>query len=65
MLPREANSVFVRIPDPVIHAFHQEGPHFHTFIGLGGARLMCSWGTTEKAITAFVDDLKASIAETS
>jgi len=62
MLPREANSVFVRMPDPVVHALHDKGWQFYTFIGVGGARLMCSWDTTEHTINAFVNDLKASIA---
>ena len=64
MFPREANSVFVKMPETVIQSLHRKGWHFYTFIGLGGARLMCSWDTTEEAIRAFINDLKASIAET-
>lgn len=63
ILPREANSVFVRMAENLVQSLHQKGWHFYTFIGLGGARLMCSWDTTEQAIQSFVDDLKASIAE--
>ena len=65
MLPREANAVFVNMPDAVVQALHEKGWHFYTFIGLGGARLMCSWDTREETIAAFVTDLKASVAECS
>lgn len=64
MFPREANSVFVKMPEAAIESIHEKGWHFYTFIGVGGARLMCSWDTTEETIKAFVNDLKASIAET-
>lgn len=62
LYPREANSVFTRMPPPVIDAMHAKGWWFYTFIGTGGARLMCSWDTTEESIDAFISDLKASIA---
>jgi threonine aldolase len=63
MYPREANSVFVKMPEEVIDAVKKKGWAFYTFIGAGGARLMCSWDTREKTIEAFVNDLKASIME--
>jgi len=62
MMPRQANSVFVRMPPAAIEALQARGWHFYTFIGLGGARLMCSWNTTERAIEAFVKDLKSCLA---
>jgi threonine aldolase len=61
MMPRQANSVFVRMPPAAIDAMHACGWHFYTFIGLGGARLMCSWNTTERAIQAFIKDLKSCL----
>ena len=61
LLPRQANSVFVKMPPAVIDAMHAKGWHFYTFIGLGGARLMCSWNTTEQAIKAFIKDLKGCL----
>jgi threonine aldolase len=64
MFPVEANSVFVKLPEAVINAVRNKGWIFYTFIGAGGARLMCSWDTTEDTIKAFVNDLKASISET-
>ena len=63
MFPREANSVFVKMPEEVIDAVKKKGWAFYTFIGAGGARLMCSWDTTEDTIKAFVNDLKTSIVE--
>ncbi|MFC1838473.1 threonine aldolase family protein [Thermodesulfobacteriota bacterium] len=65
LYPREANSVFVKMPEEVVDAVQKKGWAFYTFIGPGGARLMCSWDTTEETIKAFVNDLKASILETS
>lgn len=54
----EANSVFVDMPRAVADGMHGRGWHFYTFIGAGGARLMCSWDTTEDDIAAFVRDLR-------
>ena len=65
MFPREANSVFVKMPAEVMDAVRRKGWAFYTFIGTGGARFVCSWDTTEDTIKGFVHDLKTSIAETS
>lgn len=56
MFPRQANGVFVELPVPVIDALHQRGWHFYTFIGEGGARLMCSWDTTAEDVDALAAD---------
>lgn len=58
MFPRQANSVFVNLPEDVIDKLHKKGWHFYTFIGVGGARLMCAWDTTEERIDEFVNDIK-------
>lgn len=55
--PRQANAVFVNMPEELIKALHERGWHFYTFIGAGGARLMCSWDTTEEDVTAFAKDV--------
>jgi len=52
----EANSVFVQMPEPLRIALHAKGWKFYTFIG-GGARLMCSWDTTEADVDALVNDI--------
>ena len=38
MFPRQANAVFVRLPEAAIAALHRRGWLFYTFIGVGGAR---------------------------
>lgn len=63
MFPCEANSVFIRMPESTRRSLHRKGWRFYTFIGAGGARLMCSWDTTEEDIHAFVTDLKTSLHE--
>ena len=63
MFPREANSVFVKMPKTLLDSMHERGWILYTFIGDGGARLMCSWDTTEETIRSFVGDLKAVIYE--
>ncbi len=59
MFPREANSVFVEMPPAVADGLRARGWRFYTFIGCGGARLMCSWDTTD----ADVDALAADVTE--
>jgi len=58
MFPRQANSVFVTLPQPVIEAMYARGWMFYCFIGAGGARLMCSWDTTPEDVAAFVADVR-------
>ena len=58
LFPRQANSVFVDIPEPAIRGMWDLGWLFYNFIGRGGCRLMCSWDTTESDVRTFVDDLK-------
>jgi threonine aldolase len=55
--PVEANAVFARLPEADIRRAKGQGWVFYTFIGDGGARLMCSWNTTDKSINAFVAQL--------
>ncbi len=61
MFPRQANSVFVEMPPAVLDCLRQQGWHFYTFIGAGGARFMCSWDTTEASVQALVNDIKAAL----
>ena len=56
MFPRQANSVFVRMPPAMLSGLQERGWHFYSFIGAGGARLMCSWATTRQDIEAFTAD---------
>ena len=58
LFPRQANALFVEMPEHVIGGLHKRGWIFYTFIGKGGSRLMCSWDTTEQDVNSFVKDLK-------
>ncbi|MEO1592570.1 MAG: low specificity L-threonine aldolase [Cyanobacteria bacterium J06632_22] len=61
LFPRQANAVFVEMPLALIQVLHDQGWHFYTFIGQGGARLMCSWNTTYERIDAFVAAIKQAL----
>jgi threonine aldolase len=56
--PVEANAVFARLPDDVVEHLQARGWHFYSFIGEGGARLMCSWQTQDADIDALVADIR-------
>ena len=58
MFPCQANSVFVEMSPALNSALKERGWLFYTFIGSGGARLMCSWDTTEGDISALVKDIR-------
>lgn len=56
MFPRQANSVFIRMPPQLHDGLKARGWRFYTFIGAGGARLSCSWSTSREDIEAFIAD---------
>ncbi len=58
MFPRQANSVFVQMPESILNALRDRGWRFYTFIGVGGARFMCSWDTTNERIDQLVADIQ-------
>jgi threonine aldolase len=61
--PREANSVFVEMPAVAAAGLRERGWRFYSFIGDGGARLMCSWDTQISDIDDFMRDLEALVAQ--
>ena len=61
LFPREANSVFVDLPKPVIQRLWDRGWLFYNFIGEGGCRLMCSWDTREGDVREFAADLETAL----
>jgi threonine aldolase len=63
MFPRQANSVFVMMPPTLRNYLDQKGWHFYTFIGLGGARFMCSWDTKEESINELVKDVEEGLGK--
>jgi threonine aldolase len=62
MFPCQANSVFAQFPPGVSSALRARGWRFYSFIGVGGARLMCSWDTQQEDVDALVADVAASCA---
>lgn len=61
LFPRGANSVFVRLPDAVSEALREQGWKFYDFVAQGGARLMCSWDTTEDDIARLTSELRVAL----
>lgn len=61
MFPREANSVFVKLPEQAIAQLREKNWQFYTFIGVGGVRFMCSWNTTQARMDELIGDIKESI----
>jgi threonine aldolase len=62
LFPRESNAVFAKIPYPIVARLYELGWRFYTDVGPGGgARLMCSWDTTEEDVDRFVNDLQNAL----
>jgi threonine aldolase len=59
LMPRQANAVFVRMPEALSRGLRGKGWHFYSFIGEDGMRLMCSWDTRQDAIRDLIADIKA------
>jgi threonine aldolase len=52
--------VFAKIPEPLVATLYDRGWRFYTDVGPGGgARLMCSWDTTEEDVESFVRDISS------
>ncbi len=58
-----ANTVFVRLAEPVLTRLAEQGWRFYVFPEVGGARFMCSWDTEIKSVDRFADALEAARAE--
>ena len=54
----ESNAVFVNLPESVHQFMREKGWNYHIVIDVTGARLMCSWDTTEECIGEFIADLE-------
>ncbi len=63
MYPRQANSVFVEMPEAVVAGLRATGWHFYSFIGSGGARFMCSWQTTRDDVFQLAEAVRKVFAE--
>jgi threonine aldolase len=63
LFPREGNAVFAKIPDSIVTRLYEFGWRFYTDVGPGGgARLMCSWDTTQEDVDQFTEDVAAADA---
>lgn len=60
LVPTESNGVFVDIRTDIAQYLREKGWKFYDFIGEGGARLMCSWATTDAEISAFCVDARVA-----
>ncbi|GAA6617726.1 low specificity L-threonine aldolase [Scytonema sp. NUACC26] len=63
MFPREANSVFVKLPEQAIAQLQAKNWQFYTFIGVGGVRFMCSWNTTQARMDELIRDIKEAVVK--
>jgi threonine aldolase len=59
---RQANALFVHLPDETAARLHAYGWQFLKFIEPDVHRLMCSWSTTEGEIAEFVTDYRQARA---
>ena len=56
--PRQANAVFVSLPEAVCRGLRERGWEFYTDVSPdGAARFMCAWDTTETDVDALVIDI--------
>ena len=55
--PREANALFVHLPDDIAERLRARGWQFYKFFEPDVCRLMCSWSTTTQDIEDFAADL--------
>lgn len=60
VFPRQANAVFVHLPERLVAELHSMGWHFYKFLEPDIHRLMCSWAVTERLQENFIEDLKRS-----
>lgn len=58
--PRQANALFLHLPEALVRQLHQCGWHFYKFLEPDIYRLMCSWAVTEEVLNEFIEDLKSA-----
>jgi threonine aldolase len=59
VFPVEANAVFVSMDERLASGLQARGWRFYKFIEPDVYRLMCSWATTERDISDFIDDVRS------
>ena len=63
LAPVESNAVFVSLPAAAHRSMREKGWNYHLVTGDTGARLMCSWDTTEEHINQFLTDLESALSD--
>lgn len=63
LAPVESNAVFVSLPAAAHRLMREKGWNYHLVTGDTGARLMCSWDTTEEHINQFLTDLESALSD--
>ncbi|MDU0457940.1 MAG: low specificity L-threonine aldolase [Geobacteraceae bacterium] len=63
MYPRQANSVFVEMPEAAADRLRIAGWRFYSFIGSGGARFMCSWQTSPEDVTQLAGAVRKAFSQ--
>ena len=62
MFQRQANVLFISMPDQIAQRLKEKGWIFYNFIGRGGYRLMCSWDTKPETIDLFAKDIEQAFS---
>jgi threonine aldolase len=55
---RQANAVFVQLPDTLADTLRTKGWKFYNFIGANACRFMCSWAVTDADVDALLADVR-------
>jgi len=58
LYPREANMVFVDLPDATAERLWKKDWKFYEFPACGGHRLMCAWDTEKEDVESLMRDLR-------
>lgn len=61
LFPRQANGVFIQLPEGVAERLWAKGWKFYDMIG-AGYRLMCAWDIQEADVDSFLVELKAELS---
>jgi threonine aldolase len=56
--PREANALFLPMPEALVTRLQARGWRFYKFVDPDVYRLMCSWATSESMIDLFIADVQ-------
>lgn len=56
--PVQANTLYIDMPEPVMQGLLNKGWQFYQFFGIGGARLICSWATTQQRMDQLIADVR-------